>query len=329
MDRRMFLGTLAGVLLAAPVGGEAQPVARIPRVGVIADPPYSPNLRLEALRNGLRDLGYLDGKNILLEIRPWDGISGHSATLVAELIRIPVDVLVVPTTGDTVIAKRATKTIPIVAANAGDLLGVGAVASLAHPGGNVTGLTSLQSDLSAKRLDVMKQILPGLSNVAVFMSPYREVPAVGERLLRETESAARTLGVHLDIIRVGQVEELEGAFNHARRSRSEAVLILPNQFWGANGKRVAGLALAHRLPLMAQDPGVVEAGGLVQYGVNAPDMWRRAAIYVDRILKGAKPADLPIEQPTKFELVINLKTATAFGLTIPPSLLGRADQIIE
>jgi putative ABC transport system substrate-binding protein len=175
----------------------------------------------------------------------------------------------------------------------------------------------------------MKQILPGLSRVAVFMSPYREVPSVGEHLLRDTESAAHTLGVHLDTIRVQQVENLEGAFKTALRSRAEAVLILPNQFWGANAKRVGELALTHRLPVMAQDPGIVEAGGLVQYGVNAPDLWRRAAGYVDKILKGATPADLPVEQPTTFELVINLKTAKALGLTIPPSLLQRADQVIE
>ena len=175
----------------------------------------------------------------------------------------------------------------------------------------------------------MKQTIPGLSRIAVFMSPYRELPSVGEIFLRDTEIAAKTSGVHVDVIRVEQVGDLEGAFKAAIRIRAEAILILPNQFWGANGKQVGGLALRYRLPVMSQDPGLVEAGGLIQYGVHAPDLWRRAATYVDKILKGAKPADLPVEQPTKFELVINLETAKTLGLTIPPSLLGRADEVIR
>ena len=328
MNRRAFLSG-AAALLAAPFVAEAQPAASIPRVGVVADPPYAPNLRLEAFRQGLRDLGYVEGQNVLLEIRQWDGVSGHAKALVAELVRIPVDVLVVPTTGAAVVAQRITNRIPVVSTYAGDLVGAGAVASLARPGGNVTGLTADQPGLSAKRLDLMKQMVPRLSRVAVFMSPYRDVPSVGEHLLRDTEIAATTLGVHVAVIRVEQVGDLEGAFKTAIRNRAEAILILPNQFWGANAKRVGNLALRHRVPVVAQDPGLVEAGGLIAYGVDFPDLSRRAATYVDKILKGAKPADLPIEQPTKFELVINLKTAKALGLTIPPSLLARADQVIE
>ena len=328
MNRRAFLSG-AAALLAAPFVAEAQPAASIPRVGVVADPPYAPNLRLEAFRQGLRDLGYVEGQNVLLEIRQWDGVSGHAKALVAELVRIPVDVLVVPTTGAAVVAQRITNRIPVVSTYAGDLVGAGAVASLARPGGNVTGLTADQPGLSAKRLDLMKQMVPRLSRVVVFMSPYRDVPSVGEHLLRDTEIAATTLGVHVAVIRVEQVGDLEGAFKTAIRNRAEAILILPNQFWGANAKRVGNLALRHRVPVVAQDPGLVEAGGLIAYGVDFPDLSRRAATYVDKILKGAKPADLPIEQPTKFELVINLKTAKALGLTIPPSLLARADQVIE
>jgi putative ABC transport system substrate-binding protein len=328
VDRRAFV--VGGVAaLAAPLAAEAQQAARIPRVGVVADPPYTPNLRLEAFRQGLRELGYVEGQNVLLEIRQWDGVSGHSRALVAELIRIPVDVLVVGSTGDTVVAQRATKRIPIVAAYAGDLLGAGGVASLARPEGNVTGLTTDQPGLSAKRLDLMKQTVPGLSRVAVFMSPFREVPSIGEHLLRDTEIAATTLGVHVDVIRVEQVGDLEGAFKTAIRNRAEAILILPNQFWGANAKRVGDLALRYRVPVMAQDPGLVEAGGLIQYGVDLPDLCRRAATFVDKILKGAKPSELPVEQPTKFKLLINLKTAKALRLTIPPSVLARADQLIE
>jgi putative ABC transport system substrate-binding protein len=328
MDRRAFLGTLAGCLLAAPLVVEGQLAGRIPRVGVVADPPY-PSSRLEAFHQGLRDLGYIEGQNVLLEIRRWDGVSGHSRALIAELIRIPVDVLLVGSTGDTLVAQQITKRIPVVAAYAGDLVGSGAVASLARPGGNVTGLTADQPGLSAKRLDLMKQAVPGLSRVAVFMSPYRQVPSVGEHMLRDTEIAATALGVHLDVIRVEQVAGLEGGFKTAIRNRADAILILPNQFWGANAKRVGDLALRYRVPVAAQDPGLVEAGGLIQYGVDLPDLCRRAATFVDKILKGATPGDLPAQQPEKFDLVINLKTAKALGLTIPPSLLQRADQVIE
>jgi putative ABC transport system substrate-binding protein len=328
MDRRAFIcGAMVG-LLAAPLAAAAQPAVRIPRVGVVADPPY-PSSRLEAFHQGLRDFGYIEGQNVFLEIRRWDGVSGHSRALIAELIRIPVDVLLVGSTGDALFAQQITKRIPVVAAYAGDLVGSGAVASLARPGGSLTGLTADQPGLSAKRLDLMKQAVPGLSRVAVFMSPYREVPSVGEHMLRDTEIAATALGVHLDVIRVEQVGDLERGFKTAIRNRAEAVLILPSQFWGANAKRVGDLALRYRVPVTAQDPGLVEAGGLIQYGVDFPDLCRRAATFVDKILKGARPGDLPIEQPTKFELVINVKTAKALGLTIPPSLLQRADQVIE
>ena len=328
MERRAFIGTLTGCLLAAPLAARAQQAARIPRVGVVADPPH-PNSRLEAFRQGLRDLGYVEGQNVLLEIRRWDGVSGHSRALIAELIRIPVDVLLVGSTGDALFAQQITKRIPVVAAYAGDLVGSGAVASLARPGGNVTGLTADQPGLSAKRLDLLKQAVPGLSRVAVFMSPYRTAPSVGEHMLRDTEIAATALGVHLDVIRVEQVGDLEGGFKTAIRNRAEAILILPNQFWGANAKRVGDLALRYRVPVTAQDPGLVEAGGLIQYGVDLPDLCRRAATFVDKILRGATPGDLPVQQPEKFDLIINLKTAKALGLTIPPSLLQRADQVIE
>ena len=232
-------------------------------------------------------------------------------------------------TGDAIVAQQMTKRMPIVATYAGDLVRAGAVASLARPGGNVTGLTADQPGLSAKRLDLLKQTVPRLSRVAVFMSPYRTVPSIGERLLKDTQNGATSLGVHVDVVRVEQVGDMEGAFRTAVRNRADAILILPNPFWGANAKHVGDLALRYRVPVVAQDPGLVEAGGLIQYGVDLPDLSRRAATFVDKILKGAKPGDLPVEQPTKFELVINLKTAKALGLTIPPSLLARADQVIE
>jgi len=202
------------------------------------------------------------------------------------------------------------------------------VASLAHPGGNVTGLTTMQADLHAKRLDLLKEAVPKLSRVSGLASPYGRA-SLGEIFVRQTETAARALGIQFQLLQVQSPADLEEAFQAAVRGRSGAVIIISNPFFSVHAGRVAELALRHHLPMMANDPGVVEAGGLMQYWVDYRDMWRRAASYVDRILKGAKPADLPVEQPTKFELVINLKTAKALGLTIPPSVLLRADQLIE
>jgi len=320
---------LALGLVFVPLAAEAQPAVGVPRVGIVSPRPHGTDLNLDAFRRGLSELGYVEGQNVRLEVRQWDGVSGQSLGLIAELIQLPVDVLVVATTSEAIAAKRVTSTIPIVAASAGALVESGAVASLARPGGNVTGLTTLQRDLSRKRLDLLKEALPSLSRIAVFMSPYRAVPSIGEQLLRETEAAAATLRLRVQIVRVEESADLEGSFQAATRNRADAGVILTNPFWGVSAMRVGALALRHRLPIMSQDPGIVDAGGLMQYGVHFPDLWRRASGYVDRILKGAKPADLPVEQPTRFELVINLKTAKALGLTIPQSLLVRADQVIE
>jgi putative tryptophan/tyrosine transport system substrate-binding protein len=203
------------------------------------------------------------------------------------------------------------------------------VTSLARPGGNVTGLTSLQPALAAKRLDILREAIPALTNVTVLQSPYREVPTVGERYLRETEAAGHKLGLRLEAVRVETAAAIDTAFQSAVAHHADACIILPNQFWGAHGARVGELALRHRLPVMSQDPGIVEAGGLLQYGVDLVDLWRQAAGYVDKILKGARPADLPVQQPSKFELIVNLKTARALGLVIPASLLARTDRVIE
>jgi putative ABC transport system substrate-binding protein len=327
VNRRSFISTAAFGLLAVPLGVEAQATINLPRVGVVPPPPHA--LFLDAFRQGLRELGYVDGQNVRLEIRLSDGVSGHARALIAEPIRLPVDVLVVPTTGDVIVAKQLTNTIPIVAASAGALVESGAVTSLARPGGNVTGLTGLQPDLSRKRLDLLKEALPSLSRIAVFLSRYREMPALGEQLLRETHEAAAALDLRERVIRVEGPANLDGGFQVAMVDRADAGVILPNPFWAAHARRVGALALKHRLPLMTQDPGIVEAGGLMQYGVLLPDLWRRSASFVDKILKGARPADLPVEQPTKFELIINLNTAKALGLTIPPSLLLRADEVIQ
>jgi len=317
--------------LVGPPTAEGQSKGKVPRVGIIAEtaPPPAPDPVLAAFRQGLRELGYVEGQNVLLEIRWSRGVSGRQTALVSELVRVPVDVIVVETTGATLVAKRATTTIPIVAASAGALVESGAVASLAQPGGNVTGLTGNTTELSAKRLQLLKEALPNISRVAVLMSPFRTAPALGEHFLKQTESAAQVVGVHLQVLRIEEAADLEGAFQAARRDRAGAVIILSNPFFSVHAARVADLAIKHRLPTITGDPGVVEAGCLLAYEVDFPDMGRRAAGYVDRILKGAKPRDLPIEQPTKFRLVVNLRTAKALGLTIPPSVMLRADQIIE
>ena len=268
---------------------------------------------------------------MLLEIRWSGGVSDRWVSLVSELVRVPVDVIVVPVTGAALAAKQATSTIPIVSTAAGALVESGAVASLARPGGNVTGLTSVQTELAAKRLELLKEAMPNISRVAVLMSPYRGsgLESVGERFLKATEAAAQLVGVHLQVLRVEGPADLAGAFQAASRDRAGAVIILPNPFFVVHAARVAELSLKHRLPTIAAESAIVEAGGFMRYSVDGPDLWRRAATYVDKILKGAKPADLPVEQPTKFDLVINLKTAKALGLTIPPSVLLRADQVIE
>ncbi len=317
--------------LVGPPTAEGQSRGRVPRVGIIAEwaPPPAPDPLLAAFRLGLRERGYVEGQNVLLEIRWSQGVSGRQGAFASELVRVPVDVIVVATTSATLVAKRATRTIPIVAASAGALVESGAVASLAQPGGNVTGITVNTTELSAKRLQLLKEALPNISRMAVLMSPFRTSPALGEHFLKQTEAAAQAEGVHLQILRIEDAADLAGAFQAAHREGAAAIIILANPFFTVHAARVAQLALQHRLPMITGDPGVVEAGCLLAYGADLPDMWRRAAGYVDRILKGAKPGDLPVEQPTKFRLVVNLRTAKALGLTIPPSLMLRADEIIE
>ena len=317
--------------LLAPHGAEGQSTGKVPRIGIIAEtaPPPAPNRGLAAFRQSLRELGYVEGQNVLLDVRWSEGVSGRHPALVSELVRIPVDVIVVSITGAALAAKRATSTIPIVSTGAGALVEGGAVANLARPGGNVTGLTALAPELSAKRLELLKEAVPNLSRVAVLMSPYRTAPSLGDGLLKATEAAAQVVGIHLQVLRIEEPADLEGAFKAARRGGAGAVIVLPNPFFGVHAARVAELALKYRLPVIGSTLGAVEAGFLLAYGANAPDLWRRAATYVDKVLKGAKPADLPIEQPMKFDLFINLKTAKGLGLTIPPAVLLRADQVIE
>jgi putative ABC transport system substrate-binding protein len=326
MDRRRFLLTSLASL-AAPLAAEAQEAGKVYRIGLLS--PYSSAESVswhQAFRRGLRDLGWIEGQNITIEPRYANGRNDRLPGLVADLVGLKVDIIVTAVTPDTLAAKKGTNTIPIVMASPGDPVVTGIVTSLARPGGNITGLSQVAPDLVGKRVELLKEIVPKLSRVAVLWNPNAAVSALS---WRELESAARALGVQLHSLEVRSADELDKAFRNATKARAEALVILPNAAFVPNLKRIADHSLQARLPSSFHLREFADAGGLVAYGPDRSDLFRRAASYVDKILKGAKPADLPIEQPTKFELLINLKTAKALGLTIPPSLLARADQIIE
>jgi putative ABC transport system substrate-binding protein len=324
MDRRAFLGTLTGGLLAAPLAAEAQRAGKVPRIGYLHVAPR-PSPFLEMLGQGLRDLGYVEDQDFAFEYRSADGKVERLPTLAADLVHLNVDLIVTATAPAARAAKEATTTIPIVMVGVNyDPLALGYVASLAHPGGNVTGLFFLHLDLLAKRLGVFKEMLPSVGRVAVLSDP------LSADQLKQVEVVNRSLGFKLHPVELREPQlDVQSVFRAAVRSRAEGLFVLETVNMFRERSQIAQLALKHRLPTSFAFREYVDAGGLASYGVNFPDMGRRAAIYVDRILKGAKPADLPVEQATKFELVINLKTAKALGLTIPPALLQRADQVIE
>jgi putative ABC transport system substrate-binding protein len=282
--------------------------------------------RTEAFRQGLRELGYVEGKNIVIEYRYAEGKLERVPALAAELVHLKVDVIVTAAATPTRAAKGATVTIPIVMTNDNDPVGNGFVASLARPGGNITGMASLSPELSGKRLELLKEIVPTLSRVAVVGTSTNPGNA---QTLRETELAAETFGVRLQYLDVISSNDIETAVRGASKGRAEAVLALGGPLLADRRKQFADLAAKSRLPAIYWRSDIVEAGGLMSYGVYSPDLDRRAATYVDKILKGAKPADLPIEQPTKFELFFNLKSAKQIGLTIPPNVLARADKVIR
>jgi putative tryptophan/tyrosine transport system substrate-binding protein len=284
-----------------------------------------PMNRLEALRAGLRDLGYVEGKNIVIEYRWAEGKYDRLPDLAAELVRLKVDVLVTSGTPGTLAAKQTTATIPIVMAGSGDAVATGLVASLARPGGNITGLTDLGPELVAKQLELLKEVMPRTRRVAVLVNP--DNPWNGP-VFKAMETTAESLRVELQKVELRLPNEFEGAFSTMTKSHVDAVVVTSDPFFNANVRAIAARAVKTRLPA-AGTKEFAEAGGLMGYGWNFSEMFRRAAYYVDKILKGAKPADLPIERATTFDLVINLKTAKALGLTIPPSLLGRADEVIQ
>ena len=328
VHRRDFL-IAAGALLAAPLAAEAQQAAKVPRIGYLTTSLGVSPQRPEAFRQGLRDLGYVEGRNLVIEYRDAEGKVDRLPALAAELVALKVDVIVTgASTLAARVAKEATRTIPIVFA-AGDPVGSGLVTSLARPGGNVTGLSAFAPELVGKRLELLKQAVPGVSRVAVLWQP----GAFGERTEKDTlkraEVAARDLGVPLQFVEARGPADFDRAFSDMTRARAGALTVLASNMFNSERRRLVDLAAEKRLPAVYSARELVDAGGLMSYGANLAELNRRAATYVDRILKGAKPADLPVEQPTKFELIINLKTAKALGLTIPPSLLLRADQVIE
>lgn len=321
-----FLVTLALGLLVAPLAAEAQPTAKSPRIGVLfGTTPASEAPRVEAFRQGLRDLGYVEGQTIALEYRWAEGQFDHVALLAAELVRLPVDVLVTGGPLTTRAAKDATQTIPIVMAMVNDPVGAGFVASLARPGGNLTGLSTMASELAAKRLELLRELRPTLSRVALLWSPINPGAVAA---LQEAEVAAHAWGVTLLLYEIHSPNDFQGVFQAATQGRAEAAMIL-GPVANTHRSRLVDLAAEHRLPAIYNRREFVDDGGLMTYGPSLTEMGRRAATYVDKILKGAQPADLPVEQPTTFELTINLKTAQALGLTIPPSLLFQATEVIR
>jgi putative ABC transport system substrate-binding protein len=323
ISRRRFV-VVALAVLALPRAGAAQPAARI---GVLS--PFSAAVAApwhQAFRQGLRELGWIEGQNVTIEYRYANGKNDRLPELAAELVRVKVDVIVTSIGTDALIAKSATTLVPIVMASAGDPVAGGLVTSLARPGGNITGLTQMAPELAGKRLELLKQIVPNLSRVAVLWYPRGTTSPLS---WKEMQVPARELGIRLQSLEVQSPADFVKAFHGATTARAAAVVVLPDPLFAGNLKQIAELATKTRLPSIFHLREFADVGGLVAYGVDRADMYRRAAAYVDKILKGTKPADLPIEQPTKFELVINLKTAKALGLTIPPSLLLRADQVIE
>jgi putative ABC transport system substrate-binding protein len=323
--------TLTLSLLGAAPTTEAQPGAKPPRVGVLlagSPPPRAPALAsLDAFRQGLHDLGYVEGQNILLEWRWAEGQEGRLPALATELVGLPVDVLVATTTRAVQAAQHATRTIPIVMAVSADPVASGFVASLRHPEGNITGMSIMAPEVSGKRLELLRDLRPSMAHVGILLNPAQP----GSRLdVQGLEGAAQALGLELSMLEVRSAEAFESAFAALSRAGVDALLVLPDPLLLDPHRRdIATLALQHRLPTMYGWRLFVEAGGLMSYGPRLPDMFRRAAYYVDRILKGAKPADLPVEQPTKFELIINLTTAEALGITIPAHVLVQADEVLK
>jgi putative ABC transport system substrate-binding protein len=329
MQRRRFILAALGGLLGVPFGVDAQPAGNARRIGYLssgsssmAAPPV-----IDAFRQGLRDLGWVEGQNLVIDYRFAESSFDRLPDLAAELVRQNVEIIVATSTPAAVAAKRATTTIPVVMVNIGDPVGLGLIASLPRPGGNVTGISfSVGLEIIGKQLELLKETVPAVRRVAILSNPANPATAVA---ISNVKAAAQSLGLELKLLEVGAPDELDGAFAAMAREKVGAVLVVSDTMFGAQRARLADLAAKTRLPSMHGTRSNVEAGGLMYYGPNFPDQWRRGASFVDKILKGTNPADLPVEQPTKFELVVNLKTAKALGITIPQKVLARADEVIQ
>jgi putative ABC transport system substrate-binding protein len=328
MKKTITILTLCAMLVALSDPSPAQQPTKIPRIGWLSSGFLSMmSRRQEAFRLGLRELGYVEGKNIVIDSRGADNIRERQNALAEQLVRLKVDIIVTAGSGPTRVAKAATSTIPIVMSSDDDPVGNGFVATLARPGGNITGLSQLAPELSGKRLEILKEVIPRLSRVAVFST---STNASNAQVMKEIELAGAALGLKLQHIDVLTRKDIESAFRAAVNGRADAVLDnISGSIRSTVRKELAELAVKNGLPVMRERPEHVEAGGLMSYGVNLPNLDRRSATYVDKILKGIKPADLPVEQPTKFEFIINLKAAKQIGLTIPPNVLARADKVIK
>lgn len=324
MDRRAFIGGVAGGLIATPLAARAQQVGRIYRIGLLEAVPAAQNAaNLDALRKGLRDLGYVEGRNLIIEYRSAEGRAERFPDLASELVRLRVDLIVTRGTPAAMAAKDATETIPLLMATMGDPRAI--VTSFAHPGGNITGVTTFSTELTAKRIELVKEMVPNLSRVGLLHNMGN--PAAPPEW-EETKRAARALGLHAELLDVRRQEDLSRAFELAVRQHVDALVIGPDGLTQMHQQTILDFVARNRLPAAWPAREFVEAGGLIAYAVNYPDLYFRFARFIDKIFKGGKPSEIPVEQPMKFELVINLKTAKALGITVPKSLLLRADDLI-
>ena len=324
MDRRAFIGGVAGGLIATPLAARAQQVGRIYRIGLLESVPAAQNAaNLDALRKGLRDLGYVEGRNLIIEYRSAEGRAERFPDLASELVRLRVDLIVTRGTPAAMAAKDATETIPLLMATMGDPHAI--VTSFAHPGGNITGVTTFSTELTAKRIELVKEMVPNLSRVGLLHNMGN--PAAPPEW-EETKRAARALGLHAELLDVRRQEDLSRAFELAVRQHVDALVIGPDGLTQMHQQTILDFVARNRLPAAWPAREFVEAGGLIAYAVNYPDLYFRFARFIDKIFKGGKPSEIPVEQPMKFELVINLKTAKALGITVPKSLLLRADDLI-
>jgi putative ABC transport system substrate-binding protein len=327
LHRREFITLLGGAAAAWPLAARAQQAAKLPTIGVlVAAAPSSHGRLVAAFVQRLRELGWIEGRTVAIEVRWAEGRSERFAEIAAELVQLRPDVIVAEGTAATRAAKTVTQTIPIVMATSTDPVGNGLVASLHRPGGNVTGPSLQTAELAGKRLQLLTEIVPGLARVAVLSNPLN--PSI-VAVVEQTKAAAQSLGVEIHVVEAQAPDQFESAFAAVTRARAGALIVLPDAMLYGQHARIVTFATASRLPALFPEKEVAEAGGLIAYGPSIPDSFRRAATYVDKILRGAKPADLPVEQPTKFELVINLKTAKALGLDVPLHLQQLADEVIE